>query len=337
MLGLKMATEYTPQQEEVDALKARLTADEQALASDDTIHRFLRADKGDHDAVCCCPARQKCMPYTCLSPACMACSEQLHHWKAWPQTSTSRHNNKPIIPTSTISATTRPDRGGAVQALKRLTGHLAWRREVKPERLQCSSCLRDPTSHFFHPVGYAKNRCPVMYSCNGLASDKSRDGNREHMIMVFEQTIRSMPPGVEKWVWVSDLRSFGFRDMGPVRSFAYLSSMLCLPAVRPTQGDSRPGAQLCLPFPSVYFACLLSDRHSEIWARCAIPRSSIDSQAGTAASGRARPFLFRDSQPSVSRAAAINSLNSPAVMLTGSARHAGCGQGVHRSRKQALL
>lgn len=93
-----------------------------------------------------------------------------------------------------------------------------WRREVKPESVQCKLCAQDPTSHYFHPIGFAQNGCPVMYSCNGLAKDKSAEHNREHMIMVFEQTIRLMPPGVEQWIWFADMRGFGLRDMGPVRS-----------------------------------------------------------------------------------------------------------------------
>jgi hypothetical protein len=37
------------------------------------------------------------------------------------------------------------------------------------------------------------------------------------MIMVFEQAVRLMPAGVERWVWFADMTGFGMRDMSPVR------------------------------------------------------------------------------------------------------------------------
>jgi hypothetical protein len=93
-----------------------------------------------------------------------------------------------------------------LQAAARLRETLAWRREAKPETMVCEHCLRDPRSHYFHPVGFHKDGMPVMYSCNALASDRSLEGNRAHMILTFEQAIRLMPPGVEKWVWCASTK-----------------------------------------------------------------------------------------------------------------------------------
>ena len=58
----------------------------------------------------------------------------------------------------------------------------------------------------------------MLYSCNGLAKDRSHKGNREHMIRTFEQATRLMPPGVERWVWFADMHGFAMRDLQPVRT-----------------------------------------------------------------------------------------------------------------------
>lgn len=113
-----------------------------------------------------------------------------------------------------------------MQAATRLTAQLKWQREERPGEQACSSCARDPRSHYFHPVGYTKCGQPVLYSCLALASDRGPASNREHMIATFEQAIRLMPAGVEKWVWFSDLRGFGMRDLNPVRHSRHVRGSL---------------------------------------------------------------------------------------------------------------
>ena len=54
-----------------------------------------------------------------------------------------------------------------------------------------------------HAAGFDLQRRPVIYSCNGMASAKDYKSNEDHMINCFEHTVKLMPPGVEKWVWVS--------------------------------------------------------------------------------------------------------------------------------------
>jgi CRAL/TRIO domain len=104
-----------------------------------------------------------------------------------------------------------------VQAAQRIHDTLLWRRSKRPEEVTCSRCLRDPNSHYLHPIGYTKNGNPILYSCSGMSHDHSTDGHRAHMIMTFEQTIKLMPPGVEKWVWFADFEGFSVKDCGPVR------------------------------------------------------------------------------------------------------------------------
>lgn len=106
----------------------------------------------------------------------------------------------------------RADRLNLAAATKRLKETLAWRKETKPEQLICTHCAKQPTSHYFHPVGFSSTGMPVLYSAFALANDRSADGNRNHMIMTFEQAVRLMQPGVEKWVWFSDFVGFGWKD-----------------------------------------------------------------------------------------------------------------------------
>lgn len=104
-----------------------------------------------------------------------------------------------------------------LQVVARLQETVQWRRTERPETIVCDLCLKNPDSHYFHPVGFSKGQHPVMYSCSGLVTDRSPEGNRKHMIMTFEQTIKLMPEGVEKWMWFADFEGFGYKDLGVVR------------------------------------------------------------------------------------------------------------------------
>ena len=104
-----------------------------------------------------------------------------------------------------------------LQVVARLKETVEWRRSERPEMIACDMCLKSPNSHYFHPVGFSKEQHPVMYSCSGMVTDRSPEGNKKHMIMTFEQTIALMPEGVEKWMWFADFEGFGYKDLGVVR------------------------------------------------------------------------------------------------------------------------
>lgn len=73
-----------------------------------------------------------------------------------------------------------------VQAVKRLEVTMAWRRKHQPQFIMCHACDVDPRSHYMHVVGFCNLGRPVIYSCNGMAKDKSLEYNKAHMIQTFE-------------------------------------------------------------------------------------------------------------------------------------------------------
>ena len=85
----------------------------------------------------------------------------------------------------------------------------------------------------------------MLYSCNGLAKDRSHKGNREHMIRTFEQAMRLMPPGVERWVWFADMHGFAMRDLQPVRTlFCIFLVQMLVAAIGPCFWPSQPCSTL---------------------------------------------------------------------------------------------
>jgi hypothetical protein len=124
------------------------------------------------------------------------------------------------------SAHAEKDHATTIALQARLSATLRWRREHRPEQQICTCCQADPRSHYFHPVGFTRRGHPVLYSCLALANDRSQRGNREHMIQTFEQAVRLMPAGIERWVWFSDLSGFAMRDLQPVRAPGPLPALL---------------------------------------------------------------------------------------------------------------
>ena len=49
---------------------------------------------------------------------------------------------------------------------------LDWRARERPDLLYCQACLKDPTSHYMHVVGWDRQRRPVIYSCLELATNR---------------------------------------------------------------------------------------------------------------------------------------------------------------------
>jgi hypothetical protein len=74
-----------------------------------------------------------------------------------------------------------------LQAVKRLQETLAWRQANNVEGAACAACAARPGSHYMHPVGFDPLGRPVLYSCLQLASCRSVDDNRQHVIATFEQ------------------------------------------------------------------------------------------------------------------------------------------------------
>ena len=74
-----------------------------------------------------------------------------------------------------------------LQAVKRLQETLAWRQANSVERMACAACAARPGSHYMHPVGFDPAGRPLLYSCLQLASCRSVEDNRQHVIATFEQ------------------------------------------------------------------------------------------------------------------------------------------------------
>ena len=76
-----------------------------------------------------------------------------------------------------------------------------------------------------HVVGFDLLRRPTIYSCLALASNRSVEENRAHMIMAFEHAIRltDAAADAEQWSWVLDSHGFGRRDCAPRLARIFLS------------------------------------------------------------------------------------------------------------------
>ena len=81
-----------------------------------------------------------------------------------------------------------------LQAVKRLQETLAWRVANGVESAACPACAARPGSHYMHPVGFDARGRPVLYSCLQLASCRSVDDNKAHVIATFEQVRPSRHP-----------------------------------------------------------------------------------------------------------------------------------------------
>lgn len=109
----------------------------------------------------------------------------------------------------------RATNGHQAQAVKRLQATLHWRERHRPETVVCTACAATPRSHYMHLIGHDKQRRPIIYSCHAMATCRSVEANKAHMIQTFEMAVRCMPPGVDQWVWVCDFHGFGTRDINP--------------------------------------------------------------------------------------------------------------------------
>mmetsp|Transcript_15117 Transcript_15117/g.32788 ORF Transcript_15117/g.32788 Transcript_15117/m.32788 type:complete len:312 (+) Transcript_15117:167-1102(+) len=113
--------------------------------------------------------------------------------------------------------------GGNYQlTLKRLQKTAAWRADRKPEEVDCPACAADCTSHYMHLCGYDKQGRPVLYSTFALMGKRTVHLTMDHMIQMFEMAVRSMPPGVEQWVWLNDFVGFGVSDLNPSLALSFL-------------------------------------------------------------------------------------------------------------------
>ncbi|KAG2501691.1 hypothetical protein HYH03_000193 [Edaphochlamys debaryana] len=116
---------------------------------------------------------------------------------------------------ATVRRFIRATGGNLALSIKRLNATLAWRRKVKPEEVVCRACAKDPQAHYMHLVGYCTKGRPIIYSCLENARNKVFEDNKDHMIQTFEWAIKTMPPGVEQWIWVCDFKGFGMADVNP--------------------------------------------------------------------------------------------------------------------------
>lgn len=122
----------------------------------------------------------------------------------------------------TVSRFIRATNGNTAQAAKRLEATLQWRRKHSPEAIVCTACAKNACSHYMHPIGFDRQERPIIYSCNGMATDKSFKTNEAHMISCFEHTIKLMAPTVEQWIWVMDFHGFGLADCNVRLAKAFL-------------------------------------------------------------------------------------------------------------------
>lgn len=100
-------------------------------------------------------------------------------------------------------------------AEKMIRETIAWRLEVKPQNLHCDACVEDPYSHSIRQVGWDKDGHPVFYSVLAPRCVRHTEKNVIHLTWLLERTVRNLPVGVSKWVWVIDLHGFKFSDASP--------------------------------------------------------------------------------------------------------------------------
>mmetsp|Transcript_6300 Transcript_6300/g.23222 ORF Transcript_6300/g.23222 Transcript_6300/m.23222 type:complete len:406 (-) Transcript_6300:2362-3579(-) len=104
-----------------------------------------------------------------------------------------------------------------LKAGRRLVTTHRWRKDNQVEELVCEACCKvHPKSHYWHPIGHDSLRRPIMYSCLGMALDRTNvQQNVQHTIQTMEWTISLMPPDVYQFVWICDLYDFGLNDCRP--------------------------------------------------------------------------------------------------------------------------
>lgn len=140
-------------------------------------------------------------------------------------------------------------------AIKRLKFTLNWRREERPEACLCSACTAKVNSHYMHVVGHDREGRPVIYSCFNMAANRSVEENREHMIQTFEEAVALMPPGVERWIWITDFKVCGgggcAKASGGARPISKPPSGPFLPLLR-TARDS-PSGTATPPLPRPFY------------------------------------------------------------------------------------
>jgi hypothetical protein len=92
---------------------------------------------------------------------------------------------------------------------------IKWRTSVRPQDFSCEPCQENPYSHSMRQVGWDVNGHPVMYSVLAPKCVRNPEQNVHHLTWMLERTVRNLPVGVSKWVWVIDLHGFKFSDASP--------------------------------------------------------------------------------------------------------------------------
>jgi len=98
-----------------------------------------------------------------------------------------------------------------------LRATLIWRRENRPWEWNCKWCLAAPGYHTWRQIGSDKFGRPVVYSCFEQAGHYGYTAEDSvcHMVFAIESAIRTMPKGVEQWVWVNDFSGFSIQACSP--------------------------------------------------------------------------------------------------------------------------
>jgi len=108
-----------------------------------------------------------------------------------------------------------------------LSESLKWIREHDEllTTMKCPQCVEDPSQHYFKPLGTDNKNRPIMYTTAGCYFDITLKHSYEHNIIAFENMIKSMQPGTEKFVYVADLFNMGLAKIDLKNNIAFFRTI----------------------------------------------------------------------------------------------------------------
>jgi hypothetical protein len=108
-----------------------------------------------------------------------------------------------------------------------LSESLKWVREHEEllTNLRCPQCAEDPSQHYFKPMGFDDKNRPVIYTTAGCYFDITLKHSYEHNIIAFENLIKSMPAGTERFVYVADLFNMGLSKIDLKSNIAFFRTI----------------------------------------------------------------------------------------------------------------
>jgi len=79
--------------------------------------------------------------------------------------------------------------------------------------LVCPGCIDHPEQHYFKAMGNDNQHRPIIYTTAGCHFNITLKHSFEHNVIAFENAVKSMKPGVERFIYVADLYNLGMGNL----------------------------------------------------------------------------------------------------------------------------